>query len=81
MKRTTIAPDTQGIRDYFGQDDLVFFKPGDVQDLARAIQWVHDNPGLAQKRTQRSVQIYHHHLWPKEKERFLGTVTSLLASG
>ena len=37
LGKPVIAPQAKGIQDYFGDEDLVFFKLGDADDLARKI--------------------------------------------
>jgi len=49
MQKPVIVPDTQGIQDYFGPEDILYFKAGGVDDLARQMLWAYENPdGLRQ---------------------------------
>jgi len=78
MGKPVIAPDTKGIRDYFQDGQLVFFEPGNAQDLARAILWTHEHPEAVCEMVRRGREVYGQHLWPTEKERFVGLVANLL---
>ena len=79
MNKPVVAPSTRGIRDYFDHENLLFFEPDDAADLARAMEWVYQNPREADAIVQRGVKIYREHLWSEEKERFIGAMDSLLA--
>src|SRR6266581_3190927 len=45
LGKPVIAPRTQSIRDYFGDEELIFFDVGDANDLARRIEFAFSNPG------------------------------------
>ena len=47
--KPVIAPRTAGIQDYFDKHSLLFFEPGDAEDLAQTVQFVACHPeGLTQ---------------------------------
>lgn len=77
MRKPVLAPDTQGIRDYFDSTQMLFFRPGDPQDLARAILWAHDHPTETQQILEGGLRVYRQHLWPEERAVFLDAVASL----
>jgi len=81
MHRPVIAPATQGICDYFGPDELLLFEPDNVQDLARKIQWVWQNPQAAETVVERGTAVYRRNLWNDEKARLLGHVAGLFSAG
>jgi glycosyltransferase involved in cell wall biosynthesis len=76
--KPVIAPRTQGIRDYFSDDDLIFFQAGDAADLAEKIEFAFKNPGTVGQIVERGQQVYLAHGWPQEKSRFLNSVAELL---
>ncbi len=78
MHRPVIGPSTQGIRDYFGPEQLLMFEPSNVEDLAARILWVKNRPSEAAAFVSRGIEVYREHLWTGEKERFLDQVTALL---
>jgi glycosyltransferase involved in cell wall biosynthesis len=80
LQRPVVAPRTQGIRDYFGDDQMIYFQPGDAADLAAQMLWVWEHPVETQEFVRAGIDIYRHHLWSQEKGRFLNLVSSL-ASG
>jgi glycosyltransferase involved in cell wall biosynthesis len=79
MHRPVIAPATKGIKDYFGPDDIVFFNPGQVEDLARQILWVHAHPDEIGQIVERGREVYRRNLWSREKNRFVKRVLGVVA--
>jgi glycosyltransferase involved in cell wall biosynthesis len=78
MGKPVIVPDTKGIRDYFDDSQIIFFKPGSADDLARAIRWVRGHPAETAALLARGREVYLKHLWSAEKSRFIGLVGALL---
>ena len=77
MHRPVIAPDTPGIRDYFGRGQMIYFQPGNVSDLADRILWCRDHPEESREMARHGLVIYRQHLWSEEKSRFLNQVAQL----
>jgi len=78
LGKPVIAPRTQGIRDYFGDDDLIFFEPGDSQDLARKIEFAFSRPAEVAKIVERGQEVYLAHRWCAEKSHLLDPISQLL---
>ncbi len=76
--KPVIAPRTPGIEDYFEAGDLVFFEPGNVADLARAIEDVATDPDWACQVAERGQSVYAGHGWRQERQILLQLVSSLL---
>src|SRR5882724_7039668 len=49
MNKPVIVPSTRGIRDYFSDDEILFFEPDNAGDLAAKIQWAYENPSELQR--------------------------------
>lgn len=77
LHRPVIAPATQGIRDYFTQEELVMFEPDNVHDMASKILWVCQRPEEANGFVQRGNQVYRRHLWSQEKARFINLLSAV----
>jgi glycosyltransferase involved in cell wall biosynthesis len=77
--KPVIAPNTRGIRDYFGLDELLFFEPGKPEDLARVIQWCFYHREEVNRVMEKGRQIYQQHLWSSEKAYYLSLVKYLIA--
>jgi glycosyltransferase involved in cell wall biosynthesis len=78
LGKPVIAPRTQGIRDYFGDGELIFFEVGDANDLARKIEFAFLNPREVKQIVERGQQIYLAHKWSKEKSNLLNPIGELL---
>jgi glycosyltransferase involved in cell wall biosynthesis len=78
MGRPVIAPRTRGIRDYFAEDEILYFEPDNPDDLARVILQARDRPEQTGAILQRGIEVYRRHLWTEEKRRFVGLVENLL---
>jgi len=76
--KPVIAPRAQGILDYFGLQDLVFFELGDSDDLAKKMVYVFKSPEEMLKVTERGKEIFREHNWSSERQRFLNIVDDLL---
>ena len=78
MRKHAIVARTPGVVDYFGEDGLVYFEPGDERDLARAILDAHRDPGRASAIMERALLVYDKYRWAKERERYLSLLDGLV---
>jgi glycosyltransferase involved in cell wall biosynthesis len=78
MGKPAIVPRTKGILDYFQEEDLLFFEPGDAADLARKIEWAYRNPVQVQDMVKSGRMVYMKHRWKVERRSFLTAVEALL---
>jgi glycosyltransferase involved in cell wall biosynthesis len=78
LGKPVIVPETQGIQDYFNPDNMLFFKGGDVESLASKIQWIFDHPRETRAIIVKGQEVYCHHLWKEEEERFINLISGLV---
>jgi glycosyltransferase involved in cell wall biosynthesis len=78
MNRPVIVPSTRGIRDYFNDDEILFFNPGDANDLAAKIEWAYQNPTALQRLMENGRRVYEKNSWKLEQEKFLELVDSMV---
>lgn len=76
--KPAIAPLTAGIQDYFDEDSLLFFDPGNVNELAGRIEFVASHPNETLNITERGQQVYKAHTWKQERETLVRVVARLL---
>jgi glycosyltransferase involved in cell wall biosynthesis len=76
--KPVIAPRTAGIQDYFDEHSLLFFEPGNAEELVQQIEFVASHPGEALNITERGQQVYKAHAWQLEKEGLVKVVRQLL---
>jgi glycosyltransferase involved in cell wall biosynthesis len=77
--KAVIAPRTPGIQDYFDDETLLFFKPGDAADLGSAILGAYHDPGAVAGVIQRGQQVYLTRRWNSERDRLVGIVGGLVS--
>ena len=78
LGKAVIAPQARGIQDYFGDEDLVFFKLGDADDLARKIEFAYFHPHDLEQIVKRGQEVYLAHKWSQEKLNLLNSISELL---
>jgi len=78
MGKPVIVPRMKGILDYFHEDELLFFKPGDPVDLACKIEWACTNPVQVQELLKRGQRVYERHRWEKGQHVFVTLVQATL---
>jgi glycosyltransferase involved in cell wall biosynthesis len=76
--KPVIAPRTAGIQDYFDEHSLLFFEPGDAEELAQKIEFAAFRPREALTITERGQQVYKAHTWKQERETLERLVGKLL---
>jgi glycosyltransferase involved in cell wall biosynthesis len=78
MGKPLIAPSTQGIEDYFSKESLLFFEPGNSDDLAQQIEYAYFHPREMMEILRRGREVYLEHTWERERETLLGRVSGIL---
>jgi glycosyltransferase involved in cell wall biosynthesis len=78
MNKPVIVPSTRGIRDYFDDDEILFFKPDNADDLAAKIQWAYQNPDELRRLMENGRRVYEQNCWEQEQEKFLGMVENMV---
>jgi len=76
--RPVIVPRTTGIQDYFRREEIIFFEPGDVNDLAQKMQYVFSQPSETNEIIKRGQAVYRAHRWNEEKSKFLNVACALV---
>jgi glycosyltransferase involved in cell wall biosynthesis len=78
LAKPVIAPKAQGIQDYFGDNDLIFFQLGDADDLARKIEFAYSHPVDVAETVKRGQAVYLSHTWSRERLGLLNSIGELL---
>ncbi len=81
LGKPVIAPLTPGIQDYFDENSLIFFKPGDPEELAKKMEYAATHVTDVTAIAERGQQVYMAHTWQQEKEALVGLVVGLLNDG
>ena len=78
MHKPVMVPGTKGIRDYFNDDEILFFEAGSIENLAAKIEWAYLHPVELVQRLHRGRAIYEQHNWNAQEKRFIHLVANLL---
>ncbi len=78
MGKPVIAPRTTGVEDYFDQDALLFFEPGDTDELARMIEYVAFHRTETMERVHLGQRVLLKHTWSRESRVLVDAVDELL---
>lgn len=78
LGKPVVAPKAQGIQDYFGDDDLIYFDLGSADDLAKKIEFAYSHPGDVAQTVERGQEVYLAHTWTREKATLLNAISELL---
>jgi len=80
LGKPVIAPHTQGIRDYFSDENILFFEPDNAADLADKFVWAFRHPREMSEFVRRGQAVYLEHRWSSERERLISLVAGLLGT-
>ncbi|HKI44987.1 MAG TPA: glycosyltransferase family 4 protein [Balneolales bacterium] len=75
--KPVIAPRTMGVVDYFDEDTLCYFEPGNHEDLARRILDLWKDPSLGQTLVRRGASVYRGIRWEIQKALLIRLVEGL----
>jgi len=78
MGKPVIAPRTQGVLDYFDEESLCLFEPGNANDLADKILDVYLNPIHHNELIRRANKVYEKNRWEFQRKHLIFLVKSLL---
>ena len=78
MHKPVMVPGTKGIRDYFHDDEILFFEAGSIENLAAKIEWAYQHPAELQALMERGRQIYERHNWNMEEGKLIRLVAGLI---
>jgi glycosyltransferase involved in cell wall biosynthesis len=75
--KAVIAPRAQGIKDYFADEDILYFELGDANDLAQKMEYVFFHPNETEEIVRRGQEVYLAHRWTRESDGFINAITEL----
>ena len=78
LGKPVIAPRTPGIQEYFKEKSLLFFELGNVEELARKIEYVYSHPSETVEIVKQGQQAYRAHTWRQERQNLVNFVGELL---
>jgi glycosyltransferase involved in cell wall biosynthesis len=75
-----ICSDLLSVRDYFGEGEVRYVKPGDVQDLATALRQLLSDPALRRQLATAAASFYDRYSWSAEERAYVSIVESMIAT-
>jgi glycosyltransferase involved in cell wall biosynthesis len=78
LGKPAIAPRTSGIQDYFNEESLIYFDPGNAEDLARKIEHVASHADETTEIARRGQQVYLAHTWAQERQTLVDLISGLI---
>ncbi|MCK4773280.1 MAG: glycosyltransferase family 4 protein [Candidatus Krumholzibacteria bacterium] len=79
LRKPVVASRLDSVAAYFPEDSLVFFEPGNEEDLADKLRYVFAHPEEMAARVALATEIYETYRWDREKKKYLGVYHSLLS--
>lgn len=80
MRKPVVVPRTQGIGDYFDEESIYFFEPGNSGSLAEAILRIYSEPNHCREVMAKAEDIYQNHRWHVQREYFVKQVAGLVSN-
>jgi glycosyltransferase involved in cell wall biosynthesis len=78
LGKPVIAPSTSGITDYFNEKSLLFFEPGDADDLGKKIEYAFSHPNELLEIARKGQEVFLAHTWDRERETLLRRTSEIL---
>ncbi len=75
-----ISSRTLTIEKYIPEDSIFYFEPEQVEDLAKQILLVHNNPAIVLEKIRNSKKLLSRYNWEEESRRFLALYGDLMKS-
>jgi glycosyltransferase involved in cell wall biosynthesis len=74
----SISAKLKTVEYYFGNGAVRFFKPGDVSELADAIEQLYRSPELRKQYAETARKVVDHFSWPKQRAEFYRAIDSIV---
>ena len=80
LHKPVIVSETSGIKDYFDNNSIFYFQPGNINSLSQKILEVYYNPIIAKEVTEKGFKIYQKYSWYGQRN-YLIKITRDLING
>jgi glycosyltransferase involved in cell wall biosynthesis len=78
LSKPIVASDQGHLREYFDDDTMFFYRPGDEGDLARRVLELYHSPGKRASLSAHAQQVYQSYRWQVTKHTYLKVFEELL---
>ena len=69
--KPVIASALRAVQGYFDDESLCYFRPGDAEDLARAIRCLYEDPEARERLVRNSQHLYEGYRWERQREAYI----------
>ena len=76
--KPVVVPRTPGILDYFHENEMIYFEPDNVGNLAEKLRQVIESPEALNETIKSGQAVYLKHRWTFECRNFLSSLNTLL---
>lgn len=80
LRKPVIVSRLPTVEDHFDDNCVMYFRPGDHEDLARCIRELYENPEKGRQLAENAHARYQHMKWNVAKNRYLGLLESLCST-
>lgn len=78
MELPIVVSRTTASTQYFDERMVRFFRPGDPEDMARAIHELYQSPSLRRAQTRNAKKFFHLHRWERYRSDYLCLIDTLV---
>jgi glycosyltransferase involved in cell wall biosynthesis len=78
FNKPVVAPRMTGIQDYFDEDSIFYFEPGNIDSLAGTIVDIYTNPIKRQTVIENGRNVYNKYQWKYEKLKLISCFNNLI---
>ncbi|HEY3490797.1 MAG TPA: glycosyltransferase family 4 protein [Candidatus Deferrimicrobiaceae bacterium] len=76
--KPVVVPRTRGIQDYFKENEIFYFDPGNPENLAKTILNIYSNRSYRDQVQMNSQEIYYSCQWKNQKKVYIDLVKQLV---
>ena len=78
MDKPVLMTRTQGVQDYFAEDEILYFEGEKPDALADKIQWAYEHPAQLRALVEKGRRVFEKHRWLAEEAHFCSLANHLL---
>lgn len=81
FNKPVIASALNAVREYFDEQSLCYFAPGDAQDLVRAIRFIYEHPEMQEMFATNARRLYEQYQWERQRVQYVAVARELAGLG
>lgn len=77
-KKPVVCSRLKAVEESFDDSSIMFFEPGNYEDLARCVLELYNNPRKAERLAEQAYKCYENLMWSKAKKQYVYVIDSLV---